>query len=75
MDEKEFEHAEFLTDMMRADGLWRVHCACQPEHDPGFESPWCMGCGNEIPPERLALGKIRCVECQKVLEHRRKLGC
>lgn len=77
MDEKEFESAEALTDMMRDDGLWRVHQACEPEKrgpdDP--PSPYCVDCGNEIPPERLILGRIRCIGCQRVLEFKRKLGC
>lgn len=31
----------------------------------------CEDCGDDIPPERLTLGKIRCVYCQRVLEVRR----
>lgn len=33
----------------------------------------CVDCDDDIPPARLALGKVRCVVCQGKLEKRRKL--
>lgn len=74
LSEREIEHAEWLTDRMRDEGLYQVRKALEPESDPDFESPWCIGCGNEIPPERLALKRIRCVHCQRVKEFREKMG-
>lgn len=39
-----------------------------PEKHPDFDGENCLECGIRIPNERLELGKIRCVECQRVLE-------
>lgn len=76
MDEKEFERAAWLTDLMREDGLWQVRKALQSEQDPDHPTTDCADCGNEIPPERLKLGRIRCIECQKVKEFQEKMkGC
>ena len=38
----------------------------------GFDGS-CEECGNDIPPERIALKFYNCVECQRVLENRKKL--
>lgn len=76
MDERDLERAEWLTDLMRDDGVWRVRKALEPEHDPDFDGLHCISCGNEIPEERLKLGRIRCVECQRVKEFTEKMhGC
>jgi RNA polymerase-binding transcription factor DksA len=44
-----------------------------PEKHPDFDGETCIACGEFIPAERLALGKIRCVDCQSALEKRGKL--
>ena len=48
----------------------------QPEQHPDFDGTHCVepDCGIPIPAARLKLGKVRCVDCQQRLEHRRKLG-
>ena len=48
--------------------------AARPEQeqiDGVWPQPDCDDCGEEIPTERLTLGKIRCIFCQKALERRR----
>ncbi len=45
-----------------------------PETHPDFNGKDCVDCEELIPPARLALGKVRCVECQGILERRRGLG-
>ena len=49
--------------------------ACSPkvESDPRFDGVHCVedDCGDEIPPGRLALKKIRCITCQAIREKRR----
>ena len=44
-----------------------------PESHPGFDGAHCVEekCGVAIPAGRLALGKVRCVDCQTILEKRR----
>ncbi len=43
-----------------------------PESHPDFDGESCLECGDTIPEQRLALGKIRCVHCQTKLEHKQK---
>ncbi len=42
-----------------------------PESHPDFDGTHCVDCGEEIPAPRLALGKVRDVECQQRLERGR----
>lgn len=44
-----------------------------PESHPDFEAPYCLDCGTEIPEQRLALGKIRCVHCQQLKENQSRM--
>lgn len=44
------------------------------ESHPDFDGQNCLDCTGEIPDDRLALGKIRCIGCQEELEKRRKRG-
>ena len=41
-----------------------------PESHPDFDGVHCVepDCEIEIPTARLALGKVRCVDCQELLE-------
>lgn len=82
MDEKHFEHAEFLAEQERQAGIKRAQNALVPEKDrrfangepmfPDFDGTCCIGCGDEIPEGRLALGKVRCLICQQIKERRDK---
>ena len=44
-----------------------------PEKDHRFDGLHCVeeDCGVEIPAARLAHGKVRCVDCQRILEAER----
>lgn len=42
------------------------------ETHPDFDGEHCLDCDIEIPESRLKLGKIRCVDCQQLLEDREK---
>lgn len=42
-----------------------------PEQHPDFDGENCVSCGDAIPPQRLNMGKVRCVYCQSRLESRR----
>lgn len=43
-----------------------------PETHPDFDGETCVECGEDIPPARLAMKKVRCVHCQGALEHKSK---
>lgn len=47
-----------------------------PESDPRFDGKHCVeaDCGLEIPAARLNVGKVRCVDCQTLLEKRARLA-
>lgn len=40
------------------------------EEHPDFDGESCIDCDETIPAGRLALGKIRCVHCQGLLERK-----
>ena len=50
--------------------------ANKPEQVQNPDGTWpeeyCIDCGEEIPTARLALGRVRCVECQTILEKKSK---
>lgn len=60
------EVTSYLTE--RAVAEQRAKAA--PESHPDFDGSHCVEeeCGVLIPGERLALGKVRCVECQSRIE-------
>lgn len=46
-----------------------------PESHPNFDGTHCVeeDCGVQIPQARLAMGKVRCVDCQTLIEKRHKM--
>jgi RNA polymerase-binding transcription factor DksA len=66
MDEWQFERAAKLEQQEREAALARNEKALAPQTHPDFDGVHCVeaDCGEPIPPARLALGKIRCVDCQ-----------
>lgn len=50
----------------------RARQMARPETHPDFDGEHCLDCDIEIPEPRLKLGKIRCVDCQQLLEDREK---
>lgn len=64
------DRAGEAIEACQADAEARARGKSAPEHDPEFDGVHCVDedCGVEIPAARLALGKIRCVDCQAVLE-------
>lgn len=53
--------------------LEKAKAAAAPETHPDFDGESCVACGDDIPKARLAMGKVRCVHCQTVLERKGKL--
>ena len=72
MDESFIERAEELERAEREEALRKAARACAPEFHQFFDGKHCIedDCGEEIPPGRLALGKIRCVTCQWIKERK-----
>lgn len=42
------------------------------ETHPDFDGETCVVCGEDMPAQRLALGRIRCLKCQEKLEKKLK---
>lgn len=64
------DEAAALTASMTEGAVEAARRANAPETHPDFDGACCVDCGNDIPKARLALGKVRCVDCQSAREHR-----
>lgn len=62
--------ASALEHQERQNQIKRAMEATKPQTHPDFDGTHCtaLDCGVEIPAGRLALGKIRCVDCQARLD-------
>jgi len=63
-----------LTQQRTDDAIKNAAWCMRPQQVQNADGTWpqpdCDDCGDEIPPERLQLGRIRCVYCQQRLEKR-----
>ncbi|MFN9030129.1 MAG: TraR/DksA C4-type zinc finger protein [Betaproteobacteria bacterium] len=67
-----FEKALRLQEAERAGGIAANSIAAnRVEEHPDFDGKHCVDCEIEIPEARLAMGKVRCVDCQSLREKRR----
>lgn len=75
------EHQRFADDSDRASSLemqfnaeyadkaiTAARKSNAPQTHPDFDGEHCLDCDTKIPEERLAMGRIRCVECQTLIE-------
>ena len=62
--------ANDTLEVCQADAERRARGKSAPESHPDFDGIHCVQeeCGVEIPAGRLALGKVRCRDCQELLE-------
>lgn len=70
------DHADIAGDTIEvclADAERRARGKSAPESHPDFDGSHCVeeNCGIPIPKARLALGKVRCVDCQSLKEQGR----
>lgn len=65
---KVFDEASELEQTLRDSGVAAARQLAQPETHPDFDGQHCVDCDDPIHPRRLELGKVRCVDCQHVLE-------
>ena len=70
MDEKYLEMAEAREQMQRDRALYEAQQRAAPETHPDFDGKHCIECDVEIHPGRLALKKVRCIDCQEATEKR-----
>lgn len=78
MNDKEpdiLDHAANITAFLTEKEVAARRAAAAPETHPDFDGRHCVEeeCGAYIPDERLAAGRIRCTECQTVIEQRRSI--
>ena len=66
------DEAAALSSAITDAAIEEVRRANAPETHPDFDCEHCVDCEVQIPKERLALGKVRCVQCQSRLELRRR---
>ncbi len=79
MEERErvadvIEHASHIEEQIREGEVKAARALSAPEHHPDFDGLHCIeeDCGTEIHPDRLAMHRIRCVDCQARKEARGK---
>lgn len=68
----ECDQAAAVTEALLDAALRRQRAASAPETHPDFDGEHCIDCEAEIPRARLALQKVRCVDCQTYLEHSKR---
>ncbi|MCX8013992.1 MAG: hypothetical protein N3A02_06850 [Rectinema sp.] len=68
----EVDRASAAADIFNADALRDVRRNVLPESHPDFDGKHCVVCGEDIHPVRLAMSRIRCAECQAVIESQKK---
>lgn len=71
------DHADIAAETVEAclaDSERRYRGRSGPESHPAFDGLHCVeeDCGVEIPTVRLNMGKVRCVDCQALLEARQR---
>lgn len=70
------DKASEIAQMYADQGLDKVKRKVQHEQQQNEDGTWpiteCMDCGVDIPEQRLAWGRVRCVECQENKERRER---
>ena len=68
------DKASEIAQMYADHGLQAVQRKVKPEQVQNEDGTWphleCVDCSVEIPEQRLALGKVRCIDCQEIIERR-----
>lgn len=66
-----FDAASADEDAFRAQALDVMRQNMKESH-PDFDGATCLDCADDMPPERLAWGRIRCTGCATALEQSSK---
>lgn len=67
------DNADPIVELWTADAERRARGKSAPESHPEFDGLNCVDCAEPIHTARLAMGRVRCTECQSVIEARRNL--
>jgi RNA polymerase-binding transcription factor DksA len=70
------DDAQAVNELHQEVSLRNQQAKMLPETHPAFDGVHCVeeDCDVEIPPARLAMFKVRCVDCQSLLEKRQRLA-
>lgn len=74
MEEKQMEIADELAASEREIGLSRARKALAPQHSEDFDGVHCIDCAVDIPEIRLLSHRIRCTDCETIVEKKKKRG-
>ena len=73
----ELDRAAELTERHTQSCVAAVVAQLKPQQTQNPDGTWpvteCITCGNDIPPERLEMGRIRCTICQSKEEQQRRM--
>lgn len=75
MSQKEpdiLDQANLITEFMTERAVAQRRAQAAPQFHPDFDGVHCVekDCGVDMPPERLTARRVRCVECQRIIEKR-----
>jgi RNA polymerase-binding transcription factor DksA len=62
--------ASELQDKFNQRGILESQAEMAQQTDPDFDGVHCLDCDAGIPAGRITLGRMRCVDCQDVLERK-----
>ena len=68
----EGDHAQWVQLSEIASLRERARELNAPQTHQDFDGKNCVECGDEMPKERLAMQRVRCVHCQTAIEEKRK---
>lgn len=71
--ERMMEMAEEHQRQLQDNALAEVRARAEEAIPPDWDCIHCYECGNDIPKQRAALGKFRCIDCQETHERGSKL--
>lgn len=68
----DIDRANELAQLFTDKAVFAAMAKARPQQVAGadgeYPTPDCADCGEPIPPARLALGRIRCIDCQRRFE-------
>ena len=69
----ESDRATRIEQMFTEDAVADARRLAAPETHPDFDGKHCVNCDAKIPAARLALAKVRCVDCQSQVEQKQRM--
>lgn len=67
------DDAQAVNELHQEVSLHNHRLKMAPESHPDFDGQHCVDCECDMPVERLAWGRVRCVECQEHLDRVSKM--